>query len=143
MKNKLKLFEEHTIRTHWDESQEKWYFSVQDIVEVLSQSKDIKQYIKKMKSRDKQLNLNWGTICTLVPMMAKDGRVRKIQASDTKGILRIIQSISSPKAESFKQWLAQVGADRIDETDNPEKSIDRAMEDYLNLGYSKDCINKI
>ncbi len=142
MKNKIKLFEEQTIRTHWDENQEKWYFSVQDIVEVLSQSKDVKQYIKKMKSRDEQLNSNWGTICTPVPMLAKDDKVRKIQASDTKGILRIIQSISSPKAEPFKQWLAQVGADRIDETDNPELAFDRAMETYLKKGYSKEWVNQ-
>ncbi len=78
--NKLKLFEEQTIRTHWDESQEEWYFSVQDIVEVLSQSRDVKQYIKKMKSRDEQLNLNWGTICTLLPMMAKERIVTSVNA---------------------------------------------------------------
>ncbi len=140
--NKLKLFEEQSVRTYWDEVQEKWYFSVQDVVEILSQSRDVKQYIKKIKSRDEQLNLNWGTICTPLPMMAKDGKVRKIQASDTKGILRIVQSISSPKAEPFKQWLAQVGADRIDETDNPELAFDRAMETYLKKGYSKEWVNQ-
>lgn len=119
--NKLKLFEEQSIRTHWDENQEKWYFSVQDIVEVLSQSKDVKQYIKKMKSRDEQLNLNWGTICTPLPMMAKDGKIRKIQASDTKGILRIIQSISSPKAGGTRVAIEQQTGKKIVTSINSKK----------------------
>jgi len=97
--NKLQLFQEQSVRTHWDEKQEKWYFSVQDIVQILSESKDVKDYIKKMKKRDAELNSNWGTICPLVQMQAADGKMRKIQASDTEGILRIIQFISSPKAE--------------------------------------------
>ncbi len=141
-KKNIKLFEEQTIRTHWDENEEKWYFSIQDIVEALSDSKDVKQYIKKMRSRDYELNSNWGTICTLVGMVAKDEKNRKIQASDTKGILRIIQSIPSPKAEPFKQWLAQVGSERIDETNDPEIAIDRAMETYLKKGYTKDWVNQ-
>jgi prophage antirepressor-like protein len=110
--NKIQLFQEKSIRTHWDEEQEKWYFSVQDIVEILSESRDVKQYIKKMRKRNPELNANWGTICTPLEMRASDGKMRKIQAADTEGILRLIQSIPSPKAEPFKQWLAKVGAER-------------------------------
>ena len=144
MENKaaVKLFEQQQIRTHWDDEQEKWYFSVQDVVLVLTESKDVKQYIKRIKSRDTELNSNWGTICTLVEMTASDGKIRKIQAADTEGLFRIIQSIPSPKAEPFKRWLAKVGAERIDEIDNPELSIDRAMETYLKKGYSKEWINQ-
>jgi len=141
-KNTLKIFQEQSVRTHWDEEQEKWFFSVQDVVQILTDSKDVKQYIKRVKSRDSELNNNWGTICTLVEMMASDGKMRKIQASDTEGLFRIIQSIPSPKAEPFKRWLAKVGADRIEETENPELAFDRAMETYLKKGYSKEWINQ-
>lgn len=120
MENNIQIFENKKIRTAWDSEHEEWYFSIYDIVEVLTDSKDVKQYIKKMRQRDPELNLKWGTICTPVEMIAHDGKKRKIQASDTKGVLRIIQSIPSPKAEPFKQWLAQVGAERIDETIDPE-----------------------
>ena len=119
-KNKLQLFQEQKVRTHWDEEQGKWYFSVQDIVQILSESRDVKQYIKKIRSRNSELNTNWGTICTPVEMMAADGRKRKIQAADTEGILRIIQSIPSPQAEPFKLWLAKVGYERIEEIDFAE-----------------------
>ena len=95
-----------------------------------------------MRKRDEELNSNWGTICTHVRMKAKDGKNRKILASDTKGILRIIQSIPSPKAEPFKLWLAQVGSERIEEMQDPEKAIDRAMQYYLNKGYSVEWINQ-
>lgn len=111
--NKIQLFQEQKVCTHWDEEQEKWYFSVQDVVQILSESKDIKQYIKRMRSRDADLNANWGTICTPLPMQAADGKIRKIQAADTEGLLRITQSVPSKKAEPFKQWLAKVGAERI------------------------------
>jgi len=104
--NALKLFQEQTIRTHWDEDNEKWFFSVQDVVQVLTNSNDVKQYIKRMRNRDIELSSNWGTICTLVEMIAYDGKNRKIQAADTEGLFRIIQSIPSPKAEPFKMWLA-------------------------------------
>ncbi|MDA3939905.1 MAG: BRO family protein [Spirochaetia bacterium] len=140
--NKLQLFQEQKVRTHWDEEQEKCFFSVQDIVQILSESKDVKQYIKKIRSRNSELNANWGTICTPVEMIAIDGRKRKIQAADTAGILRIIQSIPSPKAEPFKLWLAQIGAERIYEIEDPELAFDRAMEIYLAKGYSKDWINQ-
>ena len=104
----IKLFESKQIRSVWNDKDQKWYFSVQDVIEVLTDSTDVKQYIKRMLSRDEMLKSNWGTICTLVEMEAADGKRRKIQASDTKGLLRIIQSIPSPKAEPFKIWLAQV-----------------------------------
>lgn len=140
--NKIQLFQQQAVRTHWDEQLEKWYFSVQDVVQILSESTDVKQYVKKMRSRDTELNSNWGTICTPLPMLAGDGKIRKIQAADTEGIFRIIQSIPSPKAEPFKQWLAKVGAERIDETEDPELAFDRAMEIYLKKGYSKEWINQ-
>ena len=140
--NALKIFQEQTIRTHWDEDNEKWFFSVQDVVQVLTDSNDVKQYIKRMRSRDIELSSNWGTICTLVEMMANDGKNRKIQAADTEGLFRIIQSIPSPKAEPFKMWLAKVGAERIEETEDPELAFERAMETYLKKGYSKEWINQ-
>ena len=138
----IKLFEQKQVRTLWNEDEEKWYFSVQDIVEILSESKDVKQYIKRMRSRNPELNTNWGTICTPLAMLAADGKMRKIQTSNTEGILRIIQSIPSKKAEPFKQWLAKVGAERIDEIEDPELAFERAMETYLKKGYSKDWINQ-
>lgn len=138
----IKLFESKQIRSVWNEADGKWYFSVQDIVEVLTDSTDVKQYIKRMLSRDEQLRNNWGTICTLVEMTAADGKKRKIQASDTKGLLRIIQSIPSPKAEPFKLWLAQVGSDRLDEIENPELATQRTRELYKLKGYSDDWIEK-
>lgn len=116
----VKLFEQQQVRSIWNEQEQKWYFSVQDVVLILTDSLDVKQYIKRMLSRDIVLKNNWGTICTLVEMKAADGKHRKIQASDTEQILRPIQSIPSPKAEPFKQWLAQVGAERIAEIENPE-----------------------
>ncbi|HTL83427.1 MAG TPA: BRO family protein, partial [Bacteroidia bacterium] len=96
MKSSIKLFESKQVRSVWNEQEEKWYFSVQDVIEILTDSADVKQYIKKMLSRDLILKGNWGTICTLVEMAAADGKKRKIQASNTKGLLRIIQSIPSP-----------------------------------------------
>ena len=140
--NSIQLFEDRKIRTAWDEEKEEWYFSVQDVVAVLSESTDPKQYIKKMRARDPQLSANWGTICTPVQMLAADGKQRKVQAANTEGILRIIQSIPSPKAEPFKRWLAQVGRERIEETIDPEQAIDRALETYLKKGYDADWIHQ-
>lgn len=140
--NSIQLFEDRKIRTAWDEEKEEWYFSVQDVVAVLSESTDPKQYIKKMRARDPQLSANWGTICTPVQMLAADGKQRKVQATNTEGILRIIQSIPSPKAEPFKRWLAQVGRERIEETIDPEQAIDRALETYQKKGYSEDWIHQ-
>lgn len=140
--HKIKLFEDKKIRTHWDEAQEKWYFSVQDVVQILSESKNVKDYIKKMKKRDTELNSNWGTICPPVKMVAADGRLRKIQGADMQGLFRIIQSIPSKKAEPFKLWLAKVGSERIAEDEDPELAFDRAMQTYLAKGYSKEWINQ-
>ena len=140
--NSIQLFEDRKIRTVWDEEKEEWYFSVQDVVAVLSESADPKQYIKKMRARDPQLSANWGTICTPVQMLAADGKQRKVQAANTEGILRIIQSIPSPKAEPFKRWLAQVGRERIEETIDPEQAIDRALETYQKKGYDADWIHQ-
>ena len=140
--NSIQLFEDRKIRTAWDEEKEEWYFSVQDVVAALSESTDPKQYIKKMRARDPQLSANWGTICTPVQMLAADGKQRKVQAANTEGILRIIQSIPSPKAEPFRLWLAAVGRERIEETIDPEQAIDRALETYLKKGYSEDWIHQ-
>ena len=141
-KQAIQLFEEKKIRTVWDDEQEKWYFSVADVVEVLTDSTDVKQYIKKMRMRDTALNANWGTICTPLQMTAADGKRRKIQAAPLEGIFRIIQSIPSPKAEPFKLWMAQVASNRIDQLQDPELSINQAMLDYKRLGYSDNWINQ-
>lgn len=140
--NKIQIFENQKIRTAWNEEQEEWYFSIQDVVAVLTDSTDPKQYIKKMRTRDPELSANWGTICTSVEMTAADGKRRKIQSANVEGILRIIQSIPSPKAEPFKLWMAQVGRERIEETIDPELTIDRALETYLRKGYSREWINR-
>ena len=134
----IKLFQDKKIRSVWNEEEQQWYFSIVDVVEALTDSADPKQYIKKMRSRDETLNLNWGTICTPVQMLAADGKQRKVQAANTEGILRIIQSIPSKKAEPFKAWLAMVGRERIEETIDPEQAIDRALETYLKKGYSQE-----
>lgn len=140
--NSIKLFESKTVRSVWNETEEKWYFSVQDVVSVLTETVNVKDYIKKIKKRDSQLDSNWGTICPLVEMIAADGKKRKIQAADAKGLLRIIQSIPSPKAEPFKLWLAQVGAERMEEIENPELAIQRTRETYKLKGYSDEWIEK-
>ena len=140
--NAIQLFEDQKIRVAWDAEREEWYFSVQDVVAVLSESTDPKQYIKKMRARDPQLSANWGTICTPVQMLAADGKQRKVQAANTEGILRIIQSIPSPKAEPFRLWLAAVGRERIEETIDPEQAIDRALETYQKKGYDADWIHQ-
>ena len=138
----IKLFESKQIRSVWNEVEQKWYFSVQDVIEILTDTVDAKDYIKKMKKRDAALNSNWGTICPLVEMQAADGKRRKVQAATTQGLLRIIQSIPSPKAEPFKLWLAQVGSDRLDEIENPELAAQRTRELYKLKGYPEDWIEK-
>lgn len=137
-----KLFEDRKIRTVWDDKEEKWYFSIVDVVAVLTDSADPKQYIKRMKSRDEGLKANWGTICTLVPLVSEDGKKHKEMTADTTGIFRVIQSIPSPKAEPIKQWIAHVAAERIDQMQDPELSIQQAMMDYKRLGYSDNWINQ-
>ena len=136
--SEIALFEQKEIRRIWQD--EKWYFSVVDVVAVLTDSADPRQYIKRMRARDSELSVNWGTICTQVQMIAADGKRRKVQASDAEGLLRIIQSIPSPKAEPFKRWLAAVGAERIREISDPEIAATRAQELYRKKGYPDDWI---
>ena len=138
----IQLFEGKKVRIAWNAEQEKYYFAVADIVEVLTESNDVKQYIKRMRSRDPELNFKWGTICTPVEMLAPDGKRRKTQAADLEGIFRIIQSIPSKKAEPVRQWLAQVGSQRIDQMIDPELTFQMAVEDYRRQGYSEKWINE-
>jgi len=138
----IKLFESKQIRSVWNEFDQKWYFSVQDVVQLLTDTTDVKDYIKKMKKRDPELNSNWGTICPLVEMIAADGKKRKVQAAHAQGLLRIIQSIPSPKAEPFKLWLAKVGSERLEEIENPELAAQRTRELYKAKGYPDDWIEK-
>lgn len=140
--NNIILFESKHIRRVWNEHEQKWYFSVQDVLEVLTESRDVKQYIKRMRGRDPELNSYWGTICTPVEMIAADGKKRKVQAANTEGLLRIIQSVSSSKAEPFKRWLAQVGYERLEEIENPELAAKRMREIYRQKGYSDSWIEK-
>ena len=133
---------DETIRKVWKPKEEEWYFSIVDVCQFLTDSTDTKQYIKKMKQRDKELANNWGTICTLLPIPAADGKMRRSQVATAEGILRIIQSIPSKKAEPFKQWLAQVGAERLDEIADPEKAMERAIATYRAKGYSEEWITQ-
>ncbi len=142
METKLKLFNEKTVRTVWNADEEEWYFSVVDVVSVLTDSANPKQYVKKMRARDQELADKWGTICTPVEMLGLDGKKRKIQAATTKGVLRLVQSIPSPKAEPFKMWLAQVGSERLDEIADPEKAFKRGADFYRAKGYSDEWINQ-
>ena len=138
----IQLFEGKRVRIVWDAEQEKYYFSVVDIVQVLTDSADAKQYIKKMRARDPELDSKWGTICTPVEMRAFDGKRRKVQAADLQGIFRLIQSIPSKKAEPVKQWLAKLGEQRIDQMIDPELTFQMAVEDYRRQGYSDKWINE-
>lgn len=133
--NKIIVFQEKQIRRVWHN--EEWWYAVADVVEVLTDSVDPRQYIKKMRSRDPELDRNWGTICTPLHMAAPDGKVRATNATNTEGIFRLIQSIPSPKAEPFKQWLAKVGYERIQEIENPELAAERARQYYRDLGYDE------
>lgn len=135
-------FEDTPIRAAWDAELEEWFFSILDVVAALTGSTDPKQYIKRVRTRDPELSANWGTICTPVAMIAKDGKKRSIQAANIQGILRIIQSIPSKRAEPLKQWLAKVGRERIEETIDPELAIDRALETYQKKGYDQDWIHQ-
>ena len=138
----IQLFEGKKVRIVWDAGQEKYYFAVADIVQVLTDSEDVKQYVKRMRARDPELNSRWGTICTPTRMMAADGKMYKTQAADLEGIFRIIQSIPSKKAEPVKKWLAEVGAQRIDQIIDPELTFQMAVEDYRRQGYSDRWINE-
>ncbi|NOR87171.1 MAG: phage antirepressor protein [Bacteroidales bacterium] len=139
--SKIRLFETKKVRTYWDESEEKWYFVISDVVEILTDSANPTDYIKKMRKRDLLLAEGWGQIVTPLPIETKGG-VQKLNCADTKGLLRIIQTIPSPKAEPFKMWLAKVGSDRLEEIENPELALKRTREIYQAKGYSDDWIEK-
>ena len=138
----IKLFESKKIRSAWNADEEKWYFSITDTVAILTESKNPLAYWRKLKERLKKEGNETVTNCHALKMEAADGKMRMTDVADTEQLLRLIQSIPSPKAEPFKQWLAKTGYERIEETQDPELSIDRAMENYLKLGYSKEWINQ-
>lgn len=142
MSDDVKMFEGSQIRSVWDNEREEWYFSVVDVVGVLSESKNPTDYLRKMKKRDEILASYLGTNCPKVGMVSTNGKMRKVLAGNLKDIFRIIQSIPSPKAEPFKMWLAEVGKERIDEIIDPELTIDRALESYARKGYSREWINQ-
>ena len=141
-KNAIKLFEDQKIRTVWDAEREKWYFSIVDTCAVLTDSVDPTAYWRKLKQRLKAEGNETVTNCHGLKMQAPDGKMRLTDVADTEQLLRLIQSIPSPKAEPFKRWLAMVGSERIDEIADPELTIDRALEGYLKLGYSREWINQ-
>lgn len=138
----LKLYEDSRIRALWNEEEEEWYFSVVDVVAVLTESKDARKYWNKLKQRLKEEGSQTVTNCHQLKLKASDGKMRATDCATTQGILRIVQSVPSPKAEPFKLWLAQVGAERIEETVDPEQGIDRALETYLKKGYSPEWVNQ-
>ena len=141
----LKLFDSKKIRSSWDAEQEKWYFSIVDVIDTLTEQSNhqsARNYWKVLKSRLKKEGNETVTSCNRLKLLAEDGKYRETDVADTEQLFRLIQSIPSPKAEPFKQWLAKVGYERIEESQDPEKSIDRAMENYQNLGYSTAWINQ-
>lgn len=140
--NDIKIFEEKKVRTLWDAEQEKWYLSIVDVVAVLTDSIDPNAYWRKLKQRLKEEGNETVTNCHGLKMLAPDGKMRMTDVADTEQLFRLIQSIPSPKAEPFKLWLAQVASERLDEMQDPELSIDRALEQYLKLGYSENWINQ-
>ena len=142
MDNKIQIFEDKRIRTAWNEETEEWYFSVVDVVSVLTESVDGRKYWNKLKQRLKEEGNETVTNCHQLKMVAADGKRRLTDVADTEQLLRIIQSIPSPKAEPFKMWLAQVGRERIEETIDPELAIDRAIETYQKKGYSEEWIHQ-
>lgn len=139
---KVKLFETKKIRAEWDAESEKWWFSVVDVVAVLTESADASAYWRKLKQRLKAEGNETVTNCHGLKMRAADGKARLTDVADTEQILRLVQSIPSKRAEPFKLWLAQVGSERLDETVDPELSIDRAIQNYRRLGYSENWINQ-
>ena len=140
--DEIKLYENKQIRSVWDEEKEEWYFSVVDVVGVLTESENPQVYWRVLKKRLKEEGNESVTNCNALKMKAADGKMRLTDVSDMQGIFRIIQSIPSPKAEPFKLWLAEVGKERIDEIIDPELTIDRALETYLKKGYKKEWINQ-
>jgi len=138
----LKIFEQKVVRTVWDEEKEKWYFSVVDVIEALTDSPNPQVYWRVMKKRLKDEGNETVTNCNGLKMLSKDGKMRLTDVADTEQLFRLIQSIPSPKAEPFKLWLAQVASERLDEMQDPELTIDRALEQYVKLGYSESWINQ-
>ena len=144
-KNALKLFDDKKIRTLWDDEQEKWYFSIIDVVQVLTDQSDFQKsrnYWKVLKNRLIKEGNETVTNCNRLKLLAEDGKMRMTDVADSEQLFRLIQSIPSPKAEPFKLWLALIGQERLDELQDPELTIDRAMEQYLRLGYSENWINQ-
>ena len=140
--DKIQLFEDKRIRTAWDEAKEEWFFSIVDVIAVLTDSKDPAAYWRKLKQRMREEGSETVTNCHGLKMTAADGKKRLTDVADTEQLLRIIQSVPSPKAEPFKMWLAQVGRERIEETIDPELTIERALETYQRKGYSREWINQ-
>jgi len=138
----IKLFNETQIRTLWDNTHEKWYFSIVDVIGVLAESSNPHTYWRVLKKRLLDEGNETVTNCNALKMLAADGKMRLTDVADTEQLFRLIQSIPSPKAEPFKMWLAQVGRERIDEIEDPEIGLDRLMETYLRKGYSKEWINQ-
>ncbi len=142
MPQEIQLFADKQIRTYWDDDKELYFFCIIDVVEALTDSNDPKQYIKRMRQRDPGLNSVWGTICTPHQFISSDGKRHQANCASLGGVLRIIQSIPSPKAEPFKRWLAQVGADRLHQMQDPELGIQQSLADFKRLGYSDNWINQ-
>ena len=142
MTDKIKLFEQKQVRTHWDAENEEWYFSVVDIVEALTNSPNARKYWSVLKTRLKKEGSELATNCSQLKMQAADGKYYKTDCMTTKQVLRLVQSIPSPKAEPFKLWLAEVGNQRLDEIADPEKAILRGAEYYRAKGYTEGWINK-
>lgn len=142
MPQEIQLFADKQIRTYWDDDKELYFFCIIDVVEALTDSNDPKQYIKRMRQRDLGLNSVWGTICTPHQFLSSDGKRHQANCASLGGVLRIIQSIPSPKAEPFKRWLAQVGADRLHQMQDPELGIQQSLADFKRLGYSDNWINQ-
>ena len=142
MENKIKIFENKRVRTAWNADQEEWYFAVVDVVEILTDSPNPQTYWRVLKKRLKDEGNETVTSCNVLKMLAKDGKSRLTDCLDTKGVLRLVQSIPSPKAEPFKMWLAQVGSERLDEIADPEKAILRGADFYRAKGYTEGWINQ-
>jgi len=140
-RQKIQLFEDKKVRTAWDDELQEWFFSVVDTVEVLTDSKDPKDYLKKMRKRDPELDAYMGTNCPLVPMLTSTGKHRKTLAANSEQLFRLIQSIPSKKAEPFKQWMAAVARERLDQLADPELAIEQAILDWRRKGYSESWIN--
>lgn len=140
--NSIKLFEDKQVRSHWDEAQESWYFSIVDVVGVLTESTNPNNYWKVLKNRLKKEGSQLVTVCNQLKLKSSDGKYYKTDVADTEQLFRLIQSVPSPKAEPFKLWIAKVARERIDEIEDPEISIDRLMETYLKKGYKKEWINQ-